>query len=265
MKIRCKNCYKVLKPQEEYCTFCGTHSEEIARAMKTGYYGPNTKQRLGLAGLLFFILAFLGNGIAMVILGMITKDSSQSLFNAGNAILISSIITGITFILVNIKDLKNMIWNGTKVQLYGALLIGVLFVIIGVLLAMLSKYTCVLPKYIQDYLTANPKFFEKGYSIIKIIITFTFIIITEEIFYRRIFIDFIDENTLFSDGLVILVGALFGTALHFAWLMSFESLIVTFLTNALMSAMYIYTNRSILVNIITRLLLLFSVIIILVF
>ena len=36
MKIRCNNCYRVLNNNEEYCTKCGTHSEEIQRIMETG-------------------------------------------------------------------------------------------------------------------------------------------------------------------------------------------------------------------------------------
>ena len=46
MKIRCKNCYRVLNPNEEYCTACGEHSAAMQKAMITGDYGPDTVGKL---------------------------------------------------------------------------------------------------------------------------------------------------------------------------------------------------------------------------
>ena len=46
MKIRCKNCYRVLNPNEEYCTACGEHSVAMQKAMITGDYGPDTVGKL---------------------------------------------------------------------------------------------------------------------------------------------------------------------------------------------------------------------------
>ena len=46
MKIRCKNCYRVLNPNEEYCTACGEHSAAMQKAMITGDYGPDNAGKL---------------------------------------------------------------------------------------------------------------------------------------------------------------------------------------------------------------------------
>ena len=47
MKIRCKNCYRVLNPNEEYCTACGEHSAAMQKAMITGDYGPDNAGKAG--------------------------------------------------------------------------------------------------------------------------------------------------------------------------------------------------------------------------
>ena len=71
MKIRCKNCYRVLDPNEEYCKACGEHSEQMKKAMETGNYGGGPLDRFKIAFALFAVLAFLGNGIIMTIFAVI--------------------------------------------------------------------------------------------------------------------------------------------------------------------------------------------------
>lgn len=45
MKIRCKNCYRVLDRNEEYCKACGEHSEQMKKAMETGNFGGGPLDR----------------------------------------------------------------------------------------------------------------------------------------------------------------------------------------------------------------------------
>ena len=81
MKIRCQNCYRVLDRNEEYCKSCGEHSEQMKRAMETGNFGGGPLDRFKIGALLFLILAFFGNGIIMITLAVIQKDSNTDLYN----------------------------------------------------------------------------------------------------------------------------------------------------------------------------------------
>ena len=103
MKIRCKKCYHVLKPQEEYCTSCGEHSSEIEQLMKTGYIEISDKDKLKTALIIYALSAIFGNGIYMVILGLIQNkvmNSYNNLFCQSYALLISSIVTTLIFLII---------------------------------------------------------------------------------------------------------------------------------------------------------------------
>ena len=89
MKIRCQNCYRILDKNEEYCKSCGAHSEQMQKAMATGNYGGAPLDRFKMGALLFLILAFFGNGIIMVTLAVIKKDSSTDLFKYSYSLLFS--------------------------------------------------------------------------------------------------------------------------------------------------------------------------------
>ena len=60
MKIRCKNCYRVLNENEEYCTSCGEHSLEMAEYMRTGIRKISQGEKLKTALLFFAFIAFIG-------------------------------------------------------------------------------------------------------------------------------------------------------------------------------------------------------------
>ena len=256
MKIRCKNCYKVLEPNEEYCTYCGEHSEQIKRAMETGNYGPNPSDTLKLSLILFGILAFIGTGIFMVIFATTRNDASMSLFNRSYALLLTSIITFSVIVITCHKSLKNLFWNGNKDQLLGSFILGTVFIVIAFFSSLLTDVTRVLPRFATDYFS-NPdaSLFDKNATgIIPMIIAFTLVVFTEEII-RRFLIDTFDDLTLLSDFFIVLFSGIIGTIIDFAWIMAPETLIVSFITNTLFSSMYIYTNRSIGVNILVRVLL----------
>ena len=89
MKIRCKNCYRVLDRNEEYCKSCGEHSEAMKQAMITGNFSGGPLDRLKIGLILFFTLAFLGNGIIMTLLAVIKEDATMSLYNRSYAMIFS--------------------------------------------------------------------------------------------------------------------------------------------------------------------------------
>ena len=254
MKIRCKNCYRVLEPQEEYCKYCGTHSEAIAKAMQTGDYGGGIGYKLKISLIVFAIIAFIGTGAMMIAMGAITDVASESLFNKSNAVLVTAILTAVVIYAINLKQLKDFFWNGNLKQLVGVLVIIVIFLVMFYFLPKISTFTRVIPSYATDYLhSGQAKMFSgKNTNIFFLALSFLLVILTEELLFRRLLIDFFDEQTMLNDFFIVLFSALIGTILDFSWLMATETLICSFLLNILMAGIYINTNRSLIINIVTR-------------
>ncbi len=254
MKIRCKNCYRVLEPQELYCKSCGTFSPDIDKAMKTGDYGGGIIQHLRLSLILYLIIAFVGSGVFMIIFGAFTNDATQSLFNRSNTLLITSLITGAVIYATNLKYLKDFFWNGNLKQLIGSIIIGIIFIVMFFFLTKMSSFTRVLPNYITDYLHSGYArlFSGKNTNLFAVGSALLLVILVEEFLFRRLFIDFLDEQTMLSDLMIVLIGAIVGTVLDFAWLMAPETLITSFLLNLLLTGIYINTNRSLIINIVIR-------------
>lgn len=260
MKIRCKNCYRVLDPNEEYCKACGTHSEQMKKAMETGNYGGGPLDRFKIGFALFAVLAFLGNGIIMTTFAVIKEDASSSLFNKSYSLLFSSIITFIVITVIHIKDLKDFFWNGNKTQFRNCLLIGILFTIFATLCSLLANFTSVLPNFVTKYLSSEgAKWFTGPSSNITILlVSFILVAIVEEIVFRRLLIDALDDATMLSDTGVIFVAGLLGTIMDFSWIMATETLLVSFIMNLVLAGIYANSNRSLGLNILFRVLIIVS-------
>lgn len=264
MKVRCKNCYKVLGPQEEYCTNCGAHSEEIEKRLKTGHIELDSMAKLKLSLILFFSIAFLGSGVFMIVFAVI-QNKLTSAYNdivcRANSLLITSIILLVVLLILYRKELKSMIYNGNKEQLIGNILIGVVVVAILVLFSKLTHVTRVIPKYMTDYFASNEVTLENGggVSIIGLFISMLAITICEEIIFRRRLIDTLDDETLWSEKSIIIVSAIIATILDFSWIMATETILMMFVLNLCMSMIYMNTNRSLGINIILRTVLLIVV------
>lgn len=256
MKIRCENCFRVLDKNEDYCKNCGTHSEQMARAMETGDFSGGPIERLKIGFILFVTLAFLGNGIIMTILAIIKEDASMSLYNRSYAMIFSSFITFITMYIVHLKDIKDYMWNGNLKQLIGALVLGILFVVMTIFLPKLSDMTYVIPSYIVKHLQSGTAewFGGKHTSVALMMGSLILIALVEELLFRRLLIDTLDDATLLSDTSIIIIGGVVSTILDFAWLMSFETIIVTFFMHTLLTGIYANTNRSVGINIFIRIL-----------
>jgi hypothetical protein len=79
------------------------------------------------------------------------------------------------------------------------------------------------------------------------------VILIVEVVFRRLLIDVLDDSTMLSDPMVILVSGLLGTVAEFALLMSMEIVITSLIINFVMAWIYINSNRSIILNILIRL------------
>ncbi len=246
MKIRCKNCYRVLDINEEYCKSCGAHSEQMAKAMATGDFSGGPIERFKIGIVLFLLLAFLGNGIIMTVSAVIEGNPAQDLYNRSSAMIFSSVITFIVITAVHYRDLKDWIWNGNKKQFLSVCGLGVVFLAIIALLPLLSDITYVLPKYLCDYLASGAaKWFSNEITcIFFILVALLLIAFVEEVVFRRLLIDTLDDATLLGDTAIILVTGLISTILDFSWLMAPETLITSFLIHSFLSGVYANTNRS---------------------
>lgn len=256
MKIRCQNCYRVLDKNEEYCKSCGEHSEQMKRAMETGNYGGGPLDRFKIGALLFLILAFFGNGIIMVTLAVIQKDSNTDLSKFSYGLLISSVITLFSIIIVHHKELMDFVWNGNKKQFVSCFVLGFMGVIIVSLLSLLTNVTRVIPNTFTDYLHSGyARFFSgKESNVLFILISLICVAIVEEIVFRRLLIDALDDSTMLSDTMIIIVGGLIGAIADFAWLMCVETIITSLIISFIMTGIYINSNRSVGLNILLRVL-----------
>lgn len=254
MKIRCKNCYKVLNPNEEYCTYCGEHSEQIAKAMKTGDYGGGAEQKIKISFLVFILIAFLGTGIISVVLAAIQGTAYNDIYKKANSLLITSIVTLVIMVIINYKEFKDYFWNGNIKQLLGCSAIAVLTVIIVCSLSLISNYTTIFPsEYIGYFQSGKARWFSGGQTnLFLTLLTFLMIAFVEELLFRRMFIDALDENTMLSDPVIILIGGIVGSSLDFAWIMSPETLVCSFIINLVATGIYANSNRSMILNIILR-------------
>lgn len=262
MKIRCTKCYKVLEPLEEYCTNCGEHSEKIALSMKYGSSENKDITKLKISFIVFALCAFLATGIFQTIFAVISNDATSSIYNRLNGMFFSSILTGIILIIINRKAFNNSLINTNIKTILSASLLCVFIGCIVVISNLLTDFTCFIPNYIRDYLLSDDVTIINN-SIINvstIIISFILVTLSEEILFRKLFIDYLDENTLLSDLLVIIFSSILATLLDFAWLMSVETLLLSFVLNTFLSCCYIYTNRSTLPNIILKLTIVLTII-----
>lgn len=256
MKIRCKNCYRVLNPNEEYCTNCGEHSAQMQQAMITGDYGPdvNAKFKTGLG--IFVLAGFLCCGILQVIFAVMQNKeigAYSNLFCEVNSLFYSGILVALLSIFFFRKDLKQVKFNRSISTYLIGLLIGILTIVIIILLSKLVSFVSIFPKYICDYLESSTKvFFNLKYEcIFKIIVEFLLIYISLEIIIKKTLIDMLDE-TMLGDKSIYLITVLVATILESAWIMSLDVIIPTLFINIVTTGIYMYTGQNVYINILLR-------------
>ena len=251
MKIRCKNCYRVLNENENYCTVCGEYSEEMSEYMRTGIRKVSQSDKLKTALLYFVFIAFLGTGVLSIGLAIIEGAVGENLIYDVMGKLVTSTALFSALVITFRKELKDIFFKGTKQQILGAFAIGFVFMVIVAIISTLTKVTRVIPKDLIEFLDKNEGFF----PLIQLIFTLSLIVFCEEYIYRHRLINFFDEDTMLSDGWIVVLTSIISTALSFAWFMSVEIVIMTFVINVFMSLLYIYTNRSLGINIILKIVL----------
>lgn len=263
MKIRCKNCFKVLQPNEEYCTHCGEHSEEMAKVMHEKNHELDSMAKFKLAMILFLSVAFLGTGVFTVTFTLIfTKTTNYNwewikTISSANSIFITSASLLLVLIIIYNKELKKMIFNGNLQQLIGSIIVGVLVCAIIIVMSKLTSFTKIVPSYMTDYLDGNERFLPNGggISVWRLFFSMVFVSICEEVILRKRLIDMLDDETLLGEKAIIVVATLLGTFLDFIWIMSLETIIMMLVLNMTLSVIYMNTNRSIGLNIILRIIL----------
>ena len=120
MKIRCRSCYRVLNNDEEYCTRCGAHSDEVKELMESGITPIDEVAVAKQSIIMYLLIAFLLNGILNVLFGVVFNTIhagynygevgmdlplAVTYFSAANSLLITSLIIVFVAFLFNYKDL----------------------------------------------------------------------------------------------------------------------------------------------------------------
>lgn len=248
MKIRCKNCYRVLNENEEYCTSCGEHSLEMAEYMRTGIRKISQGEKLKTALLFFAFIAFIGTGAISIGLSLIDGFVEENaIYNVmGKLITSMGLIVGLTIVFR--KELKQIFFRGKIFQTIGGLAIGLVTGTILIIVSSLFDFVKIIPENLLAYVPVNKASFE-FFSLLFVMILVS---ICEEYIYRHRLINFFDEDTMLNDFWIVFLTTIISTVLSFAWFMSVKILIMTFIINLLMSLLYINTNRSLGINIVVR-------------
>ncbi len=277
MKIRCNSCYKVLNNDEEWCTRCGAHSDEVEKNLKEGII-PIDESEIGKKSVLFFLLvAFVVNGFLDVLFGLIFEsihsgynlgDVGQNLplamtyFSSINSLLITGLIMIPVTLIFNMKDLMDYLKFDFNKKNIISLIMGIIVIIIFVLLMKYSTAT-VIPVYIKDFLV-NPTSEMKikgSVNLVKVLVVLISFAFVEEVIFRKAIINWFDQTTILADGYIIDIQAIFSTVLS---VLCFQLLVSTSITNYLificcnlafhtfLGHMYFKTNRNILFNLILR-------------
>ena len=288
MRIRCRNCYRLLNNDEEWCTRCGAHSAEIEEILKSGVVPVDEKSISNKSLLFYLLIAFIINGILSVIFGVVFNAMHQDIylgdettllpttityFSSINSLLVSSIICLGVELVVNVKDLKTYLKFTLNKKTIITLIVGVMLTI-G--LVFLFKYTplTITPTYFKEYLM-NPtnEMKEIGtISVFKIISILILYMLVEELVFRKAFINFLDQTTVMSDATIIILQSIVSTVfMVLCYLLLVKTTLINYVffiianlvVNALLGISYFVNDRSIVSNIIFRLLFIIAFVIIL--
>lgn len=288
MKIRCRSCYRVLNNDEEYCTRCGTHSDEVKELMDSGITPIDEVAVAKQSLIMYLLIAFLLNGILNVLFGVIFNTIhagynygevgmdlplAVTYFSAANSLLITSVIIIFVAFMFNYKDLLPFLKINDKKQFLITTGVGIL-VMVGI--TFITKYTDLtfLPIYIRDFLM-NPTIdmkLEGSFNLFKIIVVLLCYAFAEEVIFRKALINGFDEGTLLRDSSIIILQTLISTILTSACFLllqktSFVDYMWTIggnlIFHLLMGLNYYFNKRSIASNLIIRLIFIILVVIIL--
>lgn len=288
MKVRCQNCYRVLNNNEEYCTKCGTHSAEIQRIMETGEIPVDEVGQFKLHIYLYLGIAFLLNGALFVLYGVffdkikpgeygeigdaMPKDITY--FSSINSLLITALIM---FVLVMLFNLKNAFVDFKLSSIKRAIISFVVMMGISLGLIYLTKETniTIIPIYMKEYLQgtiADADLFADSINLWKIIVVLLTYSIVQEYIFRKHLAAAFDEGTLINLPMTIILMTFIGAVLDVICFSVFSSgtftyVIYTFIGSliyqGILTLNYFYNKQSLLINILSRILLVVGMIVLL--
>lgn len=288
MKIRCRSCYRVLNNDEEYCTRCGAHSDEVKELMDSGITPIDEVAVAKQSIIMYLLIAFLLNGILNVLFGVVFNTIhagynygevgmdlplAVTYFSAANSLLITSLIIVFVAFLFNYKDLLPFLKINNKNRFIITTCIGVA-VMVGI--TFITKYTDLtfLPIYMRDFLM-NPTIdmkLEGSLNLFKIIVVLLCYGFAEEVIFRKALINGFDEGTLLRDSSIIILQTLISTILSsLCFLLLQKTSFIDYMWtiggnlifHLLMGLNYYFNKRSITSNLIIRLIFIILVVIIL--
>ena len=288
MKIRCRSCYRVLNNDEEYCTRCGAHSDEVKELMESGITPIDEVAVAKQSIIMYLLIAFLLNGILNVLFGVVFNTIhagynygevgmdlplAVTYFSAANSLLITSLIIVFVAFMFNYKDLLPFLKINNKNRFIITTCIGVV-VMVGI--TFITKYTDLtfLPIYMRDFLM-NPTIdmkLEGSLNLFKIIVVLLCYGFAEEVIFRKALINGFDEGTLLRDSSIIILQTLISTILSsLCFLLLQKTSFIDYMWtiggnlifHLLMGLNYYFNKRSITSNLIIRLIFIILVVIIL--
>lgn len=270
MKIRCKNCYRILNPQEEYCTRCGTKSLEIVALMKTGKTTISETKKLSVQLSLYFAMVFLINGILNVLFGVLFDrfhpglyygdfderlPESITLFASTNALLITGIALLVIFLFINYRHLKDFFFKIKLKRFIISFLFGSLIITI-ILLLYKKTNIIIIPSFFQSFLkngALNSIYQPKLLSIWLILVSYAII---HEMLFRFQLINAFDEATLLPDWLItilVVITSVFFEIISFSFDWSLALFSIAF--HLILSTSYFFNQRLLSFNLYFRLIL----------
>lgn len=288
MKIRCNNCYRVLNNNEEYCTKCGAHSEEIQRIMETGET-PVDETGLFKAHIYLYLgIAFLLNGALFILYGVLfdrmkpgdygeigdAMPKDITYFSSINALLITSLVM---FALVILMNAKNIFVDFKITNKKRALISALVMAVISCGLIFLTKETTIsiIPIYMKEYISgtiADADLFANSISMWKIAVVLAAYSVVQEYIFRKHLAAAIDENTLWGLPMTIIAMTIVGAVLDIICFSVFSSgtfstviyvFIGALIYQGILNLNYFYNKQSLLINIVMRLLLVVGMIVLL--
>ncbi len=289
MKIRCKNCYRVLNNNEEYCTRCGEHSEEVAELLRTGKTLINPVKKFRRFLYLYLGIAFLFNAVLTVIFGALylAKNSNieigeegtplpdaMILFSSLNALLITGIVLTIIIMIIEWKNIKAEIKNINVEKLIISLAVAPFVIGLFVFLTKMTNISFIPPLFKNYIVNPNKEFLTtESLGLIKIIPVMICYAFIEEYIFRKCLYESLDDATLLTTSQMVGIGTLSGTLLDFLSLGFFNSgnflsviliLFTSFVMQYTMSIFYFINKKNITFNIIFRIVLYLIIILILI-
>lgn len=289
MKIRCKNCYRVLNNNEEYCTKCGEHSDEIQRIMETGEIPTDEVASFKLHLYLYLGIAFLLNGALFVLNGVLfdhmypggeygeigdAMPKNITYFSSINALIVTSVIMFLIVLIFNIKQiaLDYKVTSIKRAIISFVIMSGITY---GIIYLTKTTNIIAIPIYMKDYIQGNipnTELFENSLSTWKIALVLGLYVFVQEYIFRKHLAAALDDGTLFSLPTTIIVMTLASAVLEticFSVFSSgtFEYVVYTFIGSLIYQGMltinYYFNKQTLAINIILRILFIVGIIILL--